>query len=296
MKTAEAQVLEQDIPLGNPEFDTPAPASQTGLVTQPQATKEIAAQEPQTMTDQLISMAIDKDLDIEKLQRLIDMKDAEEKKTAKSQFDRSMAACQAKIQPVLADADNDQTGSKYSKLHTIVTALKPIYTAEGFSIAYRTEETPIQRLAEGGWFRVLAVISHVGGHSETHHVDLPADTKGIKGSVNKTMIHGIKSTISYARNILLGLIFNFVSSEDIDDDGNAAGAMQGDRKQRRTEKPPYPDERLERNKSSWCDLIESGQKTPAAIIATVRSAYTLTDEQVKTINGLVITDQGDITL
>lgn len=186
--------------------------------------------QPMGMADQLLAMAIDKDLDIEKLKQLIELRDQEEQKTAKSLYDAAMAKCQAEMQPVLADAENihckDAKGNatRYSKLQNIVTSLKPIYTSHGFSVDFHTGETPIQRLADQGWFRIFAECTHIGGFTKTHFVDLPADTVGAKGTQNKTVIHGVKSTLTYARTILMGMIFNFVTYVDVDDDGNAAGA------------------------------------------------------------------------
>ena len=171
----------------------------------------------------LIEMAINADLDIAKLERLMEMKEREETKTAKSLFNTAMARVQQNIQPIIADAENSQTGSRYSKLATIVRTLSPIYTAEGFSVSYGTEQCDSEKLTDAGWFRTTAELSHAGGFSKMFHVDLPVDTHGMAGKVNKTVIHGTKSAVSYARVILMGLMFNFTTSNDVDDDGNYAG-------------------------------------------------------------------------
>ena len=171
----------------------------------------------------LIEMAINADLDIAKLERLMEMKEREETKTAKSLFNTAMARVQQNIQPIIADAENAQTGSRYSKLATIVRTLSPIYTAEGFSVSYGTEQCDSEKLTDAGWFRTTAELSHAGGFSKMFHVDLPVDTHGMAGKVNKTVIHGTKSAVSYARVILMGLMFNFTTSNDVDDDGNYAG-------------------------------------------------------------------------
>jgi len=177
-------------------------------------------QDGTTQADQLIAMAIDKNLDMDKLERLMEMKDREEQKTARSLFDAAMALVQEKIQPIIADADNDHTGSKYSRLSTIVGTLAPIYAAEGFSVSFGTEDCKSEKLAADGWFRTTAELSHSGGFSKHYFVDLPADIVGSGGKINKTKIHGTKSTITYARGILMGMMFNFTTSLDVDDDGN----------------------------------------------------------------------------
>lgn len=175
-------------------------------------------------TDVLIAMALDKDLDMDKLERLFQMKEREEEKTAKAAFNVSMAAAQSNIQPIIADAENDHTGSRYSKLATIVGTLAPIYTAEGFSVTFGQGRCDSEKLVDQGWVRTTSELSHAAGHSKPFYVDLPADIYGIAGKVNKTLIHGTKSSISYARVILMGLMFNFTTSEDVDNDGNTGTA------------------------------------------------------------------------
>lgn len=51
-------------------------------------------------------------------------------------------------------------------------------------------------------------------------------------------------------------------------------------------KPPYPAEKFDSSLATWRELVETAQKTPASIIATVSSKFTLTEEQKQTINGL----------
>ena len=63
---------------------------------------------------------------------------------------------------------------------------------------------------------------HEAGHTKRYHVDLPIDSTGIKGSVNKTGVHANGSTYSYARRYLTMMIFNVVLTNE-DNDGNVDG-------------------------------------------------------------------------
>ena len=171
--------------------------------------------ENSTVTDQLIAIAIDKDLDMDKLERLITMRDNEEMKGARTLFNLAMARVQAVIEPIIADADNDHTGSKYSRLCSIVGTLAPIYGAEGFSCSFGTASVENEKLAADGWFRTTAELAHAGGYYKEYFIDLPLDIMGSGGKINKTKIHGTKSTITYARGILMGLMFNFTTSLDM---------------------------------------------------------------------------------
>lgn len=49
---------------------------------------------------------------------------------------------------------------------------------------------------------------------------------------------------------------------------------------------PYPAERFEQNLLAWRSLVESGRKSPEAILAMVASKYRLSDEQKRAIRSL----------
>lgn len=204
--------------------ETPAP--------QPAPGQDIAVrQEPQggPLMEAITAMCSNPDFDPAKMQQIIDMRKEMFMEGARMEFNAAMARAQARIQPVIADAENiqvtDSNGrpGRYAKLATIVKDLSPIYTAEGFSVSFGTDDCPSEKLQAAGWIRVTAELTHNGGYEKHYHVDLPLDTVGIKGTVNKTVIHGTKSAISYARVILMGLMFNFTTALDVDDDGNGAG-------------------------------------------------------------------------
>lgn len=200
--------------------------------------QEIATAQGEPRSDSAALMSVietvarDKEFDPQRLRELLQIKREFEAEESRRMYAHHMAKAQAKILPVVADADNQQTNSKYARLATIVQAIAPTYTAEGFSVSYGTGEAASERLREAGWIGFTARCLHSGGHFEDYSVDLPSDMTGAKGNVNKTAIHGTKSSITYARGILLGLIFNFTTSLDVDDDGNGAGP--------RPEKEPEP--------------------------------------------------------
>lgn len=62
----------------------------------------------------------------------------------------------------------------------------------------------------------------------------------------------------------------------------------------RPEREEYPQEAFESNLPAWTDLIESGKKTAADIIAAVESKAVLSDEQRQALTDIEITD-GEIT-
>lgn len=168
--------------------------------------------------DPLISMiervALDPSADINKLERMLEMKERMEAKAAEREFNDAFAQCQREIPTVLKNRRNQQTNSNYADLAAVEAAVMPTVNAHGFSMRFFPTASPLE-----GHYGVDCVVSHAGGHSETHHADVPSDGAGIKGTQNKTATHAFGSTMSYGRRYLLCMIWNIATA---DNDGNGS--------------------------------------------------------------------------
>jgi hypothetical protein len=131
-------------------------------------------------------------------------------------FYRAMSAAQQEMRPVMRDADNTTTNSRYATFETLDRAIRPIYTAHGFLVMCDSE--PI-----AGGVRIWCEVAHSGGHSRVINAEAPLDTTGPRGTPNKSPIHGWKSAVSYLRRATLEMAFNLSTT---DDDGNVAGKGQ----------------------------------------------------------------------
>lgn len=152
---------------------------------------------------------------IDKFVAIYEKREAESKKAA---FDSAMARAQQRIQPVANNARNNHTGSNYAKLGAVNKAIAPIYGEEGLSIRFRPAPPE-----QPGHVKIIAVVAHENGYEEESPLEWPVDDKGAEGKVNKTTLHGIKSTTTYMQRTLVCLTFN-VATED-DDDGNAGAGL-----------------------------------------------------------------------
>ena len=235
--------------------------------------QHVAARTEGTMLMETIQrMCSDPNFDPAKMQQIIDMRKEMFMEQARIDFNAAMARAQAQIQPIVADANNTQTSSRYAKLSTIVKSLAPIYTAEGFAVSFGTEDCPSEKLAAGGWFRTTAELTHSGGYAKHYHIDLPTDIAGAQGKINKTVIHGTKSAISYARVILMGLMFNFTTSIDVDDDGNGAG------KKPDPDSEPATDEQM-----AMIQDYRDADQIPEVTLAWLEKQNSLTVKQAATL-------------
>jgi hypothetical protein len=156
--------------------------------------------------------AKDPTVDIDKMERLLGMAERMEARNAEQQFNEAMRAVQESIPRILRDATNPSTNSKYARLESLLKVVVPIYTAAGFSISFGTADCP-----HADHYRITATVSHKAGHSRPYQCDIPSDTTGMKGTMNKTKTHGFGSTMSYGRRYLTLLIFNIALVNEDDD-------------------------------------------------------------------------------
>lgn len=187
-----------------------------GAVTKIEATPEAV---PATAIIQVIERAaMNPDVDIDKMERLLAMQERVMRTQAEADFNSAMAAAQAEMTPISADASNPQTKSRYASYAQLDRHLRPIYTRHGFSLSFGTDTPPTPDVV-----RVTCVVARAG-FSRDYHIDMPADGKGAKGGDVMTKTHAAGAATAYGMRYLLKMVFN-VAVGEYDDDGNL-GAVQ----------------------------------------------------------------------
>jgi hypothetical protein len=187
-----------------------------GLFITPKNTEQALVPTPQANTPMsLIAMAVAKGADINTIERLVALQERMEAKRAEMAFNDAMNKAQKGMGPVNTDLENPQTRSKYASYWALDKRVRPIYTANGFSLSFDTGDTDKQECV-----RVLCYVSHNEGHTRTYHIDMPADGKGAKGGDVMTKTHATGAAMSYGKRYLLKDIFNIAIGEE-DTDGNA---------------------------------------------------------------------------
>ncbi len=167
----------------------------------------------------LIALAVDKDLDIEKLQKLIDMKNANDAKAAKMEFLNALSKFQGTLPPLVknktanikyTDKNNNPREMSYTfhALPDIERHIRPYLNECGLSYRWGQKE-------ENANISVWFILAHIGGHEE---IGEPI-SGGLDNSGAKNLIQQKASTITYLRRYTLtgGL---GISSGDADDDGS----------------------------------------------------------------------------
>lgn len=161
----------------------------------------------------LLQIALQHHAAIDVIERLSVLCEKQRDHEAKVAFDEALTRCQAQLSRISADSHNPQTNSKYASYAKLDQSVRPIYTAEGFSLSFGEKDCPTP-----GKTRFVAYLSR-GGFTREYIKDMTASTTGPKGKEVMTQTHAEAALDSYAKRYLLKDIFNIAIGED-DDDGN----------------------------------------------------------------------------
>lgn len=185
------------------------------VVSEPQQQPMVVLSDAANLMAMIGQMATNPNADIDKMERLMRMKDEIEARQARIEFASAMSAAQSEMPVILKNKKNNQTNSRYAELEVINDAITPIYTKHGFSLSFDTIPTEKEK-----WVTVRCRVRHIGGHTEESTYETPYDNTGMKGEVNKTTTHGLASGVTYARRYITIMVFNLTIKGE-DKDGNA---------------------------------------------------------------------------
>lgn len=176
-------------------------------------TAEVARVAPTTQAPsptpmQLLDRALASGVEMDKLEKLLELQERWEKNQARKAFDAAVASAKSEI-PVVKKNRLGHNNKRYADLAAFASAVDPVLAKHKLSYRYRSRQ-------EGGAIYVTCILAHQEGHSEETTLSAPADNTG-----NKNSIQAIGSTLTYMQRYTLSLALGLASSED--DDGQAAG-------------------------------------------------------------------------
>jgi hypothetical protein len=161
-------------------------------------------------------MAVNKDVDADKMGKLLDLQVKVMDRQAEMDFNQAFARLVPKLPRIKKDGSVEYKGKeafKFATYENIDEIIRPFLLEEGFSLSFTTEP-----LASGGLIG-HGKLMHVGGHSVKASMPAPVDTSG-----GKNAIQGMASTFSYLKRYLTIMLLNLVF-EGSDDDGNRGGMV-----------------------------------------------------------------------
>lgn len=231
----------------------------------------------------MMEVALTKENGITQLEKLMELQQKWDAEQARKAFFDALSAFQSDL-PTIAKTKSASFGCgaaayKYASLDDITEAIRP-YLAK-YGLSYRFEQKH-----DGQGVQVTCILTHCDGHSERCTMSGFADTSG-----SKNAIQAQASTVTYLRRYTLtGATGVACIDEDVDGYQPEQPQYQPARQQpaQQPAKPVefYPKAKFEANFPKWAELIKTGAKTAAAVIATVESRQQMTEDQKKLINSI----------
>ena len=168
----------------------------------------------------MLQLAASKDVDPDKLQKLMDFAERWQANAAKMAFNTAMMAFKTdalRISRNITYSDGPLKGKKYADLFGVVDKLTPALSSHGLSASWKvTKDDP-------GWLEVTCTIRHEAGHSESVSMGGEPD----KGPARNAITARGSSVTYLERYTLLAAVGMAVAGQD-DDGGKPDSPKMGD--------------------------------------------------------------------
>lgn len=157
-------------------------------------------------------VCVNPEVDVTKLERILDMQERVMDKQAEQAFQQGLAAMQAELPIIEKNGEisvNNVVRSRFAKFEDINKAVLPIMQKHGFAITFETNTA-------SNAIHVIGVLRHKDGHKESTMLPIPLDTSGSKNAVQS-----VGSSVSYGKRYVMSALLNITTTDD-DDDGVSA--------------------------------------------------------------------------
>lgn len=170
-----------------------------------------------TMTPaKLLEIAVSKDADLDKLKELMDLQERWEANEARKAYVQAMNDFKAEPPEIFKDTHVEYTTTKgttiydHANLANVVDAIGASLAKHSLSHRWNVEQP------DGGQIKVICIITHSMGHSESVPMQSGADQSG-----GKNNIQAIGSTITYLERYTL-LAATGMATRENNDDGSGS--------------------------------------------------------------------------
>lgn len=226
----------------------------------------------------MVSMAVEKGLSIEQLTALMGLKDRNDERVAKQEFNFSLSKFQSEIPVILkrgyADFGAGKAKYSYALMEDIASKIKPHLVTNGLSYRY-------EQKVESGLITVTCIIAHSGGHEVTASMSSTPDSSGGKNGIQQTA-----SAVQYMRRYTLTGGLGIVVA-DFDDDAAASSDQVPDAMIIGNEY--CSEEKFQKTFPAWEKQIKIGKKTNAELINFLNDKQLFfTEDQLAAINNVKV--------
>lgn len=222
----------------------------------------------------------------DQINSVMDLRDRQDAKEQEQAMTKAMAGFKSeaieiiKRKHVKFKTDKGWTEYDHAELADVVEAVTPHLSRYGLSVTWK----PTKQTSD--WVEITCWVKHDLGGSEQASLGAAPDKTG-----GKNNIQAIGSTCTYLSRYLTLLLLGLATKgQDNDGRGNTP---EGNAHSAEPPPPPqapepvfYADEGFAKNFPTWRELILSGRKTAAQIIATAESKAPLSPEQKRQVNAV----------
>lgn len=169
----------------------------------------------------LLSIAVEKGSDIEKLQQLWDLQLAWEKNEAKKAYHRAISEFKQesikiiKNKKVSFKTEQGETSYNHASLDHVLEVTMPELAKHGLSHRWDIDQ------GDGGRISIKCILTHALGHAEYAHLSGSPDDSGKKNNIQR-----VASTVTYLERYTF-LAITGLAAKDNDDDGKNSGEQKG---------------------------------------------------------------------
>jgi hypothetical protein len=205
-------------------------------MTKPKAVKRTVENDmalvPSANAEKLISQAIDKNVSVETMEKLLTMRRELKAEWAREEYHKSLSAFQLVCPVIKKDKIvRNKDGSerfRYAPIDSIVTQTKALIEEHGFN--YKTDAK-----IEGGFVSATCVVTHKAGHSETSSFGVPIDKDSFMNEPQR-----FASALTFAKRYAYCNAFGILTGDEDDNAEKATAPPARHSRFREYEAEPLP--------------------------------------------------------
>lgn len=166
-----------------------------------------------TTPDGLLAMAVSQNADLDKLEKIMELKRRWDEDEARKAFNVAVAEFKKNPPEIIKDKKNNQYGSMYATLANLVNNGSAALAPYGLTVDWKIDQPQPNQV------KVTCILKHALGHSEQVSITGAPDESGAKNKLQQ-----IKSTITYLKGETFQCVTGITASDcPGDNDGNGAG-------------------------------------------------------------------------
>lgn len=194
-----------------------APKMAEELTAPAPSTLPAVANEAASILTTINKMANRKDIDPERLDKMISLYERVQSIQAKAEFAQALAEMQPRL-PIISErgkilSKKGGVQSRYAYYEDIIEDIAPLLAEYGFAITFETAET------KDGEVALTTILMHRSGHEKRATIPMPIDKSDYRNGPQN-----IASSLSYSKRYGVFSVLNIVTRGE-DDDGQAAGVV-----------------------------------------------------------------------